>query len=203
MWELLVAAQPLALEGPSVEVQHTPGLRLEVGVARHSGVAAALPRRLLTISTPTERKTSPSPHRMARAAIRVVCSDDERYRVMVVPGTLRGARADTARSRLNPCSPPASPHSQMRSSMVYGSSWGTFSSTLPTTKAARSSPRQVDQRPVEGAPDGPATGGDDDGLRYGIISEVDGAAARGAFWQPLLIQSVPTPSIRGEHRLPR
>ena len=39
-----------------------------------------------TVSTPAEMNTSPSPARIACMAIRVVCSDDEQYRVMVVPG---------------------------------------------------------------------------------------------------------------------
>ena len=39
-----------------------------------------------TISTPAEMKTSPSPALIAWNAIRVVCSDDEQYRVTVVPG---------------------------------------------------------------------------------------------------------------------
>ena len=39
-----------------------------------------------TVSTPAEMKTSPSPALIACSAMRVVCSDDEQYRVMVVPG---------------------------------------------------------------------------------------------------------------------
>ena len=39
-----------------------------------------------TVSTPAETKTSPSPALIACSAIRVVCSDDEQYRVIVVPG---------------------------------------------------------------------------------------------------------------------
>ena len=39
-----------------------------------------------TVSTPAEMNTSPSPARMACIAIRVVCSEDAQYRVMVAPG---------------------------------------------------------------------------------------------------------------------
>jgi hypothetical protein len=40
----------------------------------------------LTVSTPAEMKACPSPARMACSAMRVVCSDEEQYRVIVVPG---------------------------------------------------------------------------------------------------------------------
>ena len=46
-----------------------------------------LPNRL-THSTPAEMNASPSPALIAWKAIRVVCSDDEQYRVIVVPGRL-------------------------------------------------------------------------------------------------------------------
>ena len=39
-----------------------------------------------TVSTPAEMNTSPSPALMACIAIRVVCRDEEQYRVTVVPG---------------------------------------------------------------------------------------------------------------------
>ncbi len=39
-----------------------------------------------TVSTPAEMKASPSPALIAWKAIRVVCSDDEQYRLTVVPG---------------------------------------------------------------------------------------------------------------------
>ena len=42
----------------------------------------------LTVSTPAEISTSASPALIAWNAIRVVCSDDEQYRVTVVPGSL-------------------------------------------------------------------------------------------------------------------
>src|SRR5438046_8877544 len=44
-----------------------------------------LPNRL-THSTPAETNTSPSPALIAWKAIRVVCSDDEQYRVTGGPG---------------------------------------------------------------------------------------------------------------------
>ncbi|CNK13206.1 Uncharacterised protein [Mycobacterium tuberculosis] len=39
-----------------------------------------------TVSTPAEMNASPSPALIAWNAIRVVCSDDEQYRLTVVPG---------------------------------------------------------------------------------------------------------------------
>ena len=39
-----------------------------------------------TVSTPAEMNTSPSPALIAWNAIRVVCTDDEQYRVTVAPG---------------------------------------------------------------------------------------------------------------------
>ena len=39
-----------------------------------------------TVSTPAEMNASPSPALMAWKAIRMVCSDDEQYRLTVVPG---------------------------------------------------------------------------------------------------------------------
>ena len=41
-----------------------------------------------TVSTPAETNTSPSPALMACIAMRVVCSDDEQYRLTVVPGSV-------------------------------------------------------------------------------------------------------------------
>ena len=41
-----------------------------------------------TVSTPAEMNADPSPALMAWNAIRVVCSDDEQYRLTVVPGSL-------------------------------------------------------------------------------------------------------------------
>ena len=52
-----------------------------------SGQESLLPlANLLTHSTPAEMYTSPSPALMAWNAIRVVCSEDEQYRLTVVPG---------------------------------------------------------------------------------------------------------------------
>ena len=39
-----------------------------------------------TVSTPAEMNAPPSPALIAWNAIRVVCSDDEQYRLTVVPG---------------------------------------------------------------------------------------------------------------------
>ena len=52
-----------------------------------SGQLSLLPLAyLLTHSTPADRNASPSPALMAWNAIRVVCSEDEQYLVIVVPG---------------------------------------------------------------------------------------------------------------------
>ncbi len=52
-----------------------------------SGSESLLPlTNLLTHSTPAEMYASPSPALMAWNAIRMVCSDDEQYRLTVVPG---------------------------------------------------------------------------------------------------------------------
>ena len=54
-----------------------------------SGQLSLLPlTSLLTHSTPAEMNASPSPALMAWKAILVVCSDDEQYRLTVVPGSL-------------------------------------------------------------------------------------------------------------------
>ena len=53
------------------------------------GIPSELPfSKRDTVSTPAARNTSPSPARIACAAIRAVCSDDEQYRVTVTPGTV-------------------------------------------------------------------------------------------------------------------
>ena len=52
-----------------------------------SGHESLLPlANLLTHSTPAEMYASPSPALMAWNAMRIVCSDDEQYRLTVVPG---------------------------------------------------------------------------------------------------------------------
>jgi len=54
-----------------------------------SGQLSLLPLlNRLTHSTPAEMYASPSPALIAWNAIRVLCSEDEQYRVMVVPGRL-------------------------------------------------------------------------------------------------------------------
>ena len=59
-----------------------------------------LPNRL-TISTPAEMNTSPSPALIAWNAIRVVCREEEQYRVTVVPGSLsRPSMIATTRAML-------------------------------------------------------------------------------------------------------
>ena len=51
------------------------------------GTPSLVPRaNPLTSSTPAEMYASPSPARIAWKAMRVVCSDDAQYRVIVVPG---------------------------------------------------------------------------------------------------------------------
>ena len=52
-----------------------------------SGSESLLPLTCrLTVSTPAEMNTCPSPALIACMAIRVVCRDDAQYRVSVVPG---------------------------------------------------------------------------------------------------------------------
>src|SRR3989442_12119976 len=53
-----------------------------------------------------------------------------------------------------PCSPPGSPHPQIRSSISDRSSWGTVSSTLLTTYDARSSGRTSTSDPLRALPIG-------------------------------------------------
>lgn len=58
------------------------------------------PKRL-TASTPAAMNTSPSPARMAWAAMRMVCSEEEQYRLTVAPGTPGSpARSATTRAML-------------------------------------------------------------------------------------------------------
>ena len=113
-----------------------------------------LPNRL-THSTPAETYTSPSPARMAWNAIRVVCSDDEQYRVRVVPGRWSNpSMIATARAMLKPCSPPGRPHPRMRSPISAGSSWGTLASAAVTIWQVRSSGRTVVRDPLNARPIG-------------------------------------------------
>src|SRR5438105_4109933 len=89
---------------------------------------------------------------MAWAAIRVVISEEEQYRLTVTPGTSSLARMEITRPMLWPCSPPGSPHPQIRSSISVCSSWGTFSRTLVTTCAPRSSGRTSTSDPLRARP---------------------------------------------------
>src|SRR5215218_7253113 len=98
---------------------------------------------------------SPSPALIACAAMRIVCSDDEQYRVIVVPGTSsRPARTLTTRPKLKPCSPPGRPHPRIRSSISSRSSSGTLSSTACTMVAAKSSGRRSTSDPLNARPIG-------------------------------------------------
>ncbi len=67
-----------------------------------SGMPSDMPcAKRLTASTPAAMNTSPSPALMACAAIRIVWSDDEQYRLTVVPGTeARPANSATTRAML-------------------------------------------------------------------------------------------------------
>src|SRR6185312_10086178 len=108
-----------------------------------------------TVSTPAETNTSPSPARMACIAMRVVCSDDEQYRLTVVPGTVSyPSRTATTRAMLKPCSPPGSPQPSARSSIWVGSSWGTWASAARTICTVRSSGRMVVSEPLNARPMG-------------------------------------------------
>src|SRR6516165_7203485 len=63
-----------------------------------------------THSTPAEMNTSPSPALIAWKAIRVVCNDEEQYRLTVVPGRWSWPSSTaTTRAMLKPASPPGSP----------------------------------------------------------------------------------------------
>ena len=84
-------------------------------------------------STPTHRNAEPSSALMAWKAIRTACSDDEQYRLTVVPGAPTPARIEMIRARLCDCSPPGSAQPQITSSIWLRSSCGTRSSTCLTT----------------------------------------------------------------------
>src|SRR5438477_9743470 len=120
------------------------------------GSPSELPRPYRdTHSTPAETNTSPSPARIACIAIRVVCNDDEQYRVSVAPGRKSYPRSTaTTRAMLKPCSPPGSPQPRYRSSTSCGSSWGTLSSAARITVAARSSGRRSAREPLTARPIG-------------------------------------------------
>jgi hypothetical protein len=98
---------------------------------------------------------SPSPDLMAWNAMRVVCSDDEQYRVIVVPGRWSKPRSTaTTRPMLKPCSPPGSPQPSMRSVMSFGSSSGTFARAAFTICTVRSSARISVSEPLNARPIG-------------------------------------------------
>src|SRR3954451_9820176 len=108
-----------------------------------------------TISTPAEMTTSPSPALIACIAIREVCSDEEQYRVIVVPGRWSmPSRTATIRPMLKPCSPPGRPQPSIRSSMSVGSSSGTWSRAARTIVAVRSSGRSSFRAPLNARPIG-------------------------------------------------
>src|SRR5215471_3768244 len=121
-----------------------------------SGQLSLLPlANRLTHSTPAEMNTSPSPALMAWKAIRVVCSDDEQYRVTVVPGRWSNpSMTATTRAMLKPCSPPGRPQPSMRSLTSAGSSWGTLASAAVTIWQVRSSGRTVVREPLNARPIG-------------------------------------------------
>src|SRR2546421_1413984 len=120
------------------------------------GSPSELPRLYRdTHSTPAEMNTSPSPARIACIAIRVVCRDDEQYRVSVAPGRKSYPRSTaTTRAMLKPCSPPGRPQPRYRSSISCGSSWGTFASAARMIVAARSSGRRAAREPLTARPIG-------------------------------------------------
>src|SRR5215472_8253686 len=108
-----------------------------------------------THSTPAEMNTSPSPALIAWKAIRVVCSDDEQYRVTVVPGRWSNpSMTATTRPMLKPCSPPGRPQPSMRSPASAGSSWGTLARAAVTIWQVRSSGRTVVREPLNARPIG-------------------------------------------------
>src|SRR5689334_13960289 len=109
----------------------------------------------LTHSTPAEMYTSPSPALIAWKAIRVVCSDEEQYRLTVVPGRWSWPSSTaTTRAMLKPCSPPGSPQPRIRSPTSAGSSCGTFARAALTICAARSSGRMLVSEPLPARPMG-------------------------------------------------
>src|SRR5215510_7957793 len=120
------------------------------------GSPSELPRaKRDTHSTPAEMNTSPSPALIAWNAIRVVCNDDEQYRVSVAPGRWSyPSRIDTTRAMLNPCSPPGRPQPRYRSSISCGSSSGTLARAVATIVAARLSGRSSRSDPLAARPIG-------------------------------------------------
>src|ERR1700761_6009230 len=108
-----------------------------------------------THSTPAAMNTSPSPALIAWYAILVDCSDDEQYRLTVVPGTVSSPSMTAAtRAILKPCSPPGSPQPTMRSSTWAGSTCGTLASTADTIWTSRSSGLMEINDPLNARPMG-------------------------------------------------
>src|ERR1700761_417797 len=108
-----------------------------------------------THSTPAAMNTSPSPALIAWYAIRVDCSDDEQYRLTVVPGTpSRPSMTAATRAMLNPCSPPGSPQPTIRSSTWEGCSCGNLASTAVTIWVSRSSGLMEVSDPLNARPMG-------------------------------------------------
>ena len=94
-----------------------------------------------------------SPALMACAAMRMVCSDDEQYRLTVTPGTLSSPeRMATTRATLVPDSPAGWPQPMIRSSIVERSSSGTLSRAALTMCADRSSGRHSTSEPFIARP---------------------------------------------------
>lgn len=121
-----------------------------------SGHESALPLgNRDTVSTPAEMNASPSPALIAWNAIREVCSDEEQYRLTVVPGRKsKPSSTATTRARLNPDSPPGWPQPRIRSSIWCGFNAGTLSSAARTICTARSSGRMLTSDPFIARPIG-------------------------------------------------
>ncbi len=121
-----------------------------------SGHESALPlAKRDTVSTPAEMKASPSPALIAWKAIREVCSDDEQYRLTVVPGRKsKPSSTATTRARLYPDSPAGWPQPKIRSSIWCGFSAGTFSRAARTIWTVKSSGRMLTSDPFIARPIG-------------------------------------------------
>src|SRR3990172_5167388 len=106
-----------------------------------AGLAMTYGARVID-STPPAMKTSPSPARMACAAIATACSPEPHSRLTVWPATLTGRPlSNTAiRATFRLSSPAWLPQPKMTSSMLWGSRWLRRTSSWMTT-AARSSGR--------------------------------------------------------------
>ena len=94
------------------------------------------------LSTPPAMKTSPSPARIACAALATACSPDPHSRFTVCPGTSTGSPASSAaiRATLRLSSPAWLAQPRITSSIVFGSI-PVFSRTALMGTAAKSSAR--------------------------------------------------------------